>query len=284
MQAFFLPAQPGQRFCILHTPTAQPPRGAVVYVHPFAEEMNKARRMAALQARALAQAGYVVLQIDLLGCGDSSGEFGDAGWSDWLQDVQSACGWLAERHPGLPLWLWGLRSGCLLAAQAAAQLALRCSFVFWAPTPSGKTVLQQFLRLKSAAALLDGSAKGVTEGLRRDLAAGQTVEIAGYGLSAALAQGLEQASLAPPAIPDAPAQRPRLLWLDLSTQETASLSPVAQKTLAQWQAAGHDVHSEVVLGPQFWQTTEIEDAPALLAATLAAMTAPAVTPQEAVSP
>lgn len=262
-------------------------RALVVYVHPFAEEMNKSRRMAALQARALAQSGYAVLQIDLLGCGDSSGEFADAAWSDWVDDVQLACRWLAERHPGLPLWLWGLRAGCLVAAQAAAQLPMPCAFLFWAPTPSGKTVLQQFLRLKSAAALLDGGAKGITEGLRRDLAAGQTVEIAGYGLSAALAQGLESATLAPPPPAGPAAPRPRLLWLDLSTQEAAATSPVAQKTLAQWEAAGYAVRAEVVQGPQFWQTTEIEDAPALLAATLstlAALQAPAAQRQEPAAP
>jgi len=52
--------------------------GSVLYGHPFAEEMNKSRRMAGLQARALARAGYDVLQIDLRGCGGSSGDFGDA--------------------------------------------------------------------------------------------------------------------------------------------------------------------------------------------------------------
>ncbi len=39
----------------------------VVHVHAFAEEMNKSRRMAAMQSRALAAAGFAVLQIDLLG-------------------------------------------------------------------------------------------------------------------------------------------------------------------------------------------------------------------------
>ena len=43
-------------------------------VKAWAEEMNKARRMAALQARLLAENGYAVLQIDLHGCGDSSGD------------------------------------------------------------------------------------------------------------------------------------------------------------------------------------------------------------------
>ena len=74
-EAFFLPAGREQRFCILHgAESGIPVRGALVYVHPFAEEMNKARRMAALQARAMAAAGYAVLQIDLYGCGDSAGD------------------------------------------------------------------------------------------------------------------------------------------------------------------------------------------------------------------
>ena len=53
MEPFFLPTTDGQRLCIHHSP-AGPARGAVLYLHPWAEEMNKARRVAALQSRALA--------------------------------------------------------------------------------------------------------------------------------------------------------------------------------------------------------------------------------------
>ena len=50
-----------QRFCFWHPPVQlSPPSALVVYVHPFAEEMNKARRMAALQSHALADAGCAV--------------------------------------------------------------------------------------------------------------------------------------------------------------------------------------------------------------------------------
>ena len=79
--AFFLPATPGHRFCIYHRPAEGGAGGGIVYAHPFGEEMNKARRMAALQSRRLAAAGYAVLQIDLFGCGDSSGDFADARWA-----------------------------------------------------------------------------------------------------------------------------------------------------------------------------------------------------------
>ena len=49
-EAFFLPGSAaGGRFCLLTH--AVDPVGTLIFVHPFAEEMNKSRRMAALQAR-----------------------------------------------------------------------------------------------------------------------------------------------------------------------------------------------------------------------------------------
>jgi exosortase A-associated hydrolase 2 len=280
-KAFFLPvksadgASAGQRFCLFHPAQGQRVQGLVVYVHPFAEEMNKARRMAALQARALAQAGYAVLQIDLLGCGDSSGDFGDATWQGWIDDVVQACRWLRAQYPAnsaggvpAPLWLWGLRAGCLLTVAAAKQLDESCHFLFWQPVAAGKPLLQQFLRIKVAGDMLGGQAKGQMEAMRQRLADGDAVEIAGYMLSSGLALGLEQADLIPGAS-TAPAQR--VEWFELSMREDASLSPVSANTIAQWREAGFAIGSHVVQGPAFWQTTEIEDAPALLAATTAAL-------------
>src|SRR5665647_916764 len=155
-EAFFLPAEDGQRFCLFHPAQGSAIRGLIIYIHPLAEEMNKARRMAALQARALAQAGFSVLQIDLLGCGDSSGDFGDASWQGWVSDVVQGCHWLRNQSntPGadsgqMPLWLWGLRAGCLLAVEAARQLGAPCNFLFWQPPAAGKPLLQQFLRFEA---------------------------------------------------------------------------------------------------------------------------------------
>jgi len=262
-EAFFLPVADGQRFCLFHAPRGVA-KGALLYLHPFAEEMNKARRMAALQSRLLAENGFAVLQIDLNGCGDSSGDFGDATWESWLQDTGAAHDWLRQRCAA-PLWLWGLRSGCLLAAEAAREIDTPANFLFWQPVISGKQFLQQFLRLKVAGEMLSGESKGVMESLKAQLAAGQSVEIAGYALSAGMARGLESAELAPPARPG------RLQWLDVSARPEATLAPASVKCIEPWQAAGFTVVSAVLPAPTFWQTTEIEEAPALLDATLAAL-------------
>lgn len=275
-EAFFLPAHRGQRFCLFHRAYSGAAHGLVLYIHPFAEEMNKARRMAALQSRALAQAGYAVLQMDLLGCGDSSGDFGDASWQDWVDDVVHACHWLRQHAPpldinagGAPLWLWGLRSGCLLGVSAAKQLGETCNFLFWHPPPSGKVLLQQFLRLKVAGEVLDGNGKRTSEMLRHSIAKGSPVEVGGYLLSAELAMGLEQAELAPPA---SNRHGQQLEWLEVSMQETATVGPASSKTIAQWQQSGYRVNSHTVRGSPFWQNSEPADVPALIAATLAALT------------
>lgn len=279
VEAFFLPLAEGQRLCIFHPANGPAPRGLVLYVHPFAEEMNKSRRMAALQSRALAHAGYAVLQLDLLGCGDSSGDFADARWQAWVNDVVQACTWLRWRGnthgatpASAPLWLWGLRAGCLLCVQAAAQLDEPCHFLFWQPPPSGRVLLQQFLRLQVAADMLGGRARKAMDGLRKALENGESVEVAGYTVAAELALGLEAASL----VPVAPAgEARRVEWLEVSAQEQPRLNPFPADALAAWQQAGYSLARHAVAGPAFWQSTEIKDVPALIDATTALLMPPA---------
>lgn len=264
MQPFFLPGERGQRFCLYHAPR-DVARGAIIYLHPFAEEMNKARRMAARQSRALAEAGFAVLQIDLLGCGDSAGDFSEATWQAWQDDVMLAYRWLRTQTQA-PLTLWGLRAGCLVAASAALYLPEATNFIFWQPVVSGKQHWQQFMRLKMAGELASGQAKGITEQLRRQLAAGEPIEIAGYTVSPELAEGLAGAELEPPACGGG-----QIVWLETSLRDEATLAPISQKWIECWQAAGYAVHAQVVRGPAFWLTSEIEDAPELLVAMQAAL-------------
>lgn len=272
-EPFFLQADAGplgQRFALHHAPPSDV-RGLVVHVHAFAEEINKSRRMAALQSRALAAEGFAVLQIDLLGCGDSAGDFGDATWAQWVADLVLACDWLRQRHaqngaPALPLWLWGHRAGALLAVQAMRQLGAPCNLLLWQPVTSGKAMLQQFLRLKVASELLGGQAKAAMEQMRATLAAGEPIEVAGYVLNPALCQGMEQVTMQPPQGPPA-----RIEWVEVSPQDDASLSPAAAAQCERWTHAGWTWRAHRVHGPAFWQTTEIEDAPMLLESTRAAL-------------
>ncbi|HEV2221021.1 MAG TPA: hydrolase 2, exosortase A system-associated [Casimicrobiaceae bacterium] len=269
LEVSWLQSSGGRRFCTLHEPAESGAvAGAMLYVHPFAEEMNKARRMAALQARALAAVGWVVLQVDLAGCGDSEGEFGEASWERWVTDVREAAGWLRERT-GYDPWLWGLRAGCLVAAEAAAGMASLPGLLFWQPVLSGKQFLQQFLRLKVASQILGSTdtARVDTRELRERLRLGDSVEVAGYELAPALAAGLESAELAPiaGACP--------LLWIEVAGGAEAAMSPAGRARAAQWEDSGHPVDARCVTGQAFWQTQEITECPALIRETVARLAA-----------
>lgn len=269
------PGPLGARLCVWHLPQASVrPRSLIVHVHAFAEEMNKSRRMVALQSRALAAEGHLVLLVDLLGCGDSAGDFGAATWGDWVADITAAVQLAQQRvardwpdAEAPTLWLWGHRLGCLLATQAAAGVG-PCNLLFWQPAPAGKALLQQFLRLDSIAGKV-GKAGAAGPGAKELLAAGQAAEVAGYVVAPALASGMDAARLDPISA-STPA---RLVWLEVRPQPATEPSPVARQLLSDWAAAGWRTQMQMVQGSSFWQTTEIEEATELLSATSAALAA-----------
>ena len=264
-EALFIQAADGQRFAIHHAPEGAFERGIVLYLHPFAEEMNKSRRMAALQSRMLAAAGYRVLQIDLHGCGDSDGDFGDATWDGWKADARLGVEWLRERSSA-PLTLWGTRAGCLIAAAVAAELPEPPDLFFWHPVLSGKQYWQQFMRLKAAGELASGRSKEIVNEIRQELESGRPVEIAGYRVSPELVKGLAAAELFPPAF-----KARSVVWFELSSQAGAKPAYASTVQIASLKERQIEVHHSIVTGPAFWQTSEIELSPELLDATTAAM-------------
>jgi exosortase A-associated hydrolase 2 len=271
VEAFFLGAGAARRFAVCwRPPAAEAPRGALLFVPPFAEEMNKSRRMVALTADALAAQGFVTLRIDLAGCGDSAGVFGQASWDVWLDDLATAWRWLRAQGPAVP-WLWSLRAGALLGNSLLPRLDASPGLLLWQPVLAGKQHLTQFLRLRVAAdafALADASARATTQGLLQSLASGAAVGVAGYTLPPSIALSLAATELgAPPAPTD-------VHWLEVDSGQTPTIAPASAARIAQWQAAGQRVVARAVGGPAFWATQEIEDCPALLDATLEALCPP----------
>lgn len=266
-EAFFLQADPGSRFCLLYAPASGAPvRGAMLFVHAFAEEMNKSRRTVALAARALAGQGYAVLLLDLLGCGDGSGDFGDATWEAWRQDVVLGCRWLERRFGHRP-GLWGLRLGCLLAVHAIPALGYSPNLLLWQPVMSGRAHLAQFLRLKAAAKMFgDADARTETKALRAQLERGESVEIAGYELSPSLALPMESAELALPERYEGSAW-----WCEVVEAADVPPGPASQSRIAAWRARGCNVEVVTVPGLPFWQTQEIAECMPLVEATVSAV-------------
>lgn len=255
----------GPMFCIVTMPKG-PPRGGVLYLPPFAEEMNKSRRMAALAARAFASRGWCTFQFDLSGTGDSAGEFGQFGWDDWLDDVSLAWGVLSRFASG-PKVIWSLRAGSLLAADWLKRREARSPMLLWQPVLNGRQHLTQFLRLKAAnEALADVDARDSMRRVRGALDAGSQVQIAGYTLSPELARGLDAAWFAVSRGYPAPVHA-----LEIASSERAQVTPALTVEAHRLSDAGVSCSVEVVCGPPFWTTQEIEEAPGLIARSVAVL-------------
>ena len=266
-EPFFLKNGAGQRFCLYHRP-AGASRGAVLYVHPFAEELNRSRRMAALQARRLAAYGYGVLQIDLYGCGDSSGDFGDARWDVWKHDLATAAAWLRERLEQ-PVTLWGLRLGALLALDYAREARHPLGpMLLWQPVGDGSSYLTQFLRLRTMGAKLgdESTTHPGTQELRAALQSGQTLEIAGYDLTSELALAIDSLTAPEVMVPAAPVH-----WFEVVGTLGQGPGAATNRVAAAWRNHGADLQVHAVPGPPFWTTSEISTSPALLDATTTAL-------------
>lgn len=255
-----MPAEQGQRFCIFHAPDDDTScRGAIVYIHPFGEEMNKARRMAAVQSRALAKTGYAVLQIDLFGCGDSSGDAGQANWQLWKEDVALAIRWLAQ-HTSAPISLWGLRLGALLALDVARSSGNAIEkIILCQPVLDGANYLTQILRLRLAGEMLGAEKNSGTAGLRQTLAAGEAIEIAGYELSPALAAALDSLDAA-----DIVLCNSAVHWIEIVADAARAMPPARERIAGGWVRQGVLLQRHLVTGVPFWTTQEMTECPALL--------------------
>ncbi|SDA25488.1 exosortase A system-associated hydrolase 2 [Nitrosospira sp. Nsp11] len=264
---FFLKAEPGERFCLYYPP---PPgwecRGALIYVHPFGEEMNKSRRMAAMQARAFAAVGFGVLQIDLFGCGDSDGEFGDARWNIWKRDLVTAWSWLEDRVAA-PISLWGLRLGALLALDFARSSENPIhKIILWQPVISGESFLTRFLRLRLANEILLADA-GVekntgTNAMRNSLRAGNSLEVAGYELSPEMAAAIDILRAAELFVTRCPVH-----WFEIVAEPGRSMAAAGAKAITAWKQNGVDLRLHLVPCLSFWATQEISECPELVLAT-----------------
>lgn len=77
--------------------------------------------------------------------------------------------------------------------------------------------------------------------------------------------GLEKAELI---VPEAVR---RLELIEVSSSAGGDVSPALGARVEKWRNAGIDVRAASVAGPSFWQTTEIEECPDLIGASLSVL-------------
>lgn len=270
-EPFFLKTEFGDCFCLYHTP--HPDKkclGGFIYVHPFGEEMNKSRRMVALQARVFAAMGFGVLQIDLFGCGDSQGEFVNARWDIWKQNLEVARNWLEKRITA-PISLWGLRLGALLALDFARSSKKKFErIILWQPVINGELFLTQFLRLRVANEMLGSTNEksSGTKALRSSLAAGEQIEVAGYELTYELTSVIENLRAINLTVSEV-----FLDWFEIVSNSSRAMSPASRKVVKKWEKEKNgNLNVHLVLCTPFWATQEISECPGLVSATAEILT------------
>jgi exosortase A-associated hydrolase 2 len=266
-RAFYLPVAGGECFCVSRFRSDMPVRAAILHLPAFGDEMNKARAMTARAAREFARRGNAVLQIDLPGCGDSSGEHGDANLTTWTDALRIAVDRLHDQYRGLPIWLWCLRTGALLVPPLLERATPDAPLLLWQPVLSGAQYLSHLLRQQLASTLLGSSGERAgTSALRQRIAAGERIEIGGYAISPQLANELERATFEIPA-----GHRGPVLWLEVMATETPRLAPASQSRIERARSEGANVVARALSGPTFWQSLEIERCDELIDASAVAI-------------
>ncbi len=259
----YLDSPAGGLHLTLYLPEGQASSRWILHVPAFGEEMNKSRHVVAAQARRLADCGAAVIIPDLTGTGDSAGTLDQADWATWRDDLERVATW-AESRGASALVLWGLRLGCLLAADTVSCLSLPVVALWcWQPVPSGKQHINQFLRLRAVAGLTAGEGESVAQ-LRSALAQEGSLEVAGYPLGEPLVASIEGRELSSIELPVGLPVRLAEVAKDISRP----LTPVASRQLDAWNAAGVAAHGSVVGGDPFWITQELGFAPELLERTV----------------
>lgn len=235
------------------------PHRAVLCLPPFAEELNKSRRMLALLGQRLAAGGALFLLPDLLGTGDSAGDFPDADADAWVRDVRFSIDWLRKREVQ-EIQFVALRFGSLLLGPALEQSGQDFHrIVLWNPVISGTTLLNQFIRTKLAAGMKSGAKSSVAE-LRKQISTDGSMEIAGYFLTRSMMLSIDSLDMSHLELP----RSTHLLWTETGPVADGAPNPKSDRILSQWRDSGIDTTYTRLKGQPFWMTPEINEVEALL--------------------
>jgi exosortase A-associated hydrolase 2 len=264
LAAEFITTPRGRIFALAHFPDRFEGR-CVLVVPPFAEEMNKCRRMVTELAQELVATGYAVIVPDFYGTGDSEGDFADTHCEQWLLDLSATEAWLQAKGWRIDALL-GIRAGCLIAAQFAQRRGPVNKTVFWQPVIDGARAFEQFLRLRIAAAAMDGRKESIAE-LKQQFSSGIVVDVAGYPLSPALAQQLPKLKLDAPSL----SALGRIHWFEVLRSAEASIPVPTANFLKQLDAGNVEATLKTMIGEPYWASAEIVVLPELLAATRSAL-------------
>jgi pimeloyl-ACP methyl ester carboxylesterase len=148
MEAFFFGSGNHQVFAVYHPPVQDGGEVLTVICPPlFADYMRTQLALREL-AVSLAARGQHVLRLDYRGTGDSFGELGDVGISDWVEDVAATVKEGRDLTGSSVVRLLGVRAGALIACKSAEASGDVQRFVLWDPVPDGTSYLRTLRRVQ----------------------------------------------------------------------------------------------------------------------------------------
>ena len=166
---------------------AQNPLAQILLAGHFVTERPFSYALWVRWARHLASREVSALRFDYRGCGESTGEFHQLTLTAWLHDCRAMLDLLKAQNPKLPILLGGIGLGGLLVSQLFAE-GRGDGMLLWSPAANGAGALRDTLLRRLAFDLANpttGQPKTWADYENR-LQQGESIEAAGYTLSAAL--------------------------------------------------------------------------------------------------
>ena len=268
----FIDGARGRILLLMREPVG-PARGCVLVVPPFAEEMNKCRRMITEATLALAALGVVSVVPDVYGTGDSEGDFADADWNAWVDDLSLTASWCRSRAMPVSALL-ALRLGSALASEAIRTGAIDGvgQTVLWQPVFDGRRFMVQFMRQRIAVTQLQYDKAETMVDIRSRLAAGEIVDVAGYGITEKLVDAIDNL-VAPTAHVGGFG---RTAWMELVRDAGRELSAPSAALVRGLREHGGAIEVMTFTGEPYWAATEITVNSAVVAATVRILAGPEV--------
>lgn len=229
------------------------PRAHVVYLPPFAEEMNRCRSLVVSQARQFARDGLSCSVLDFFGTGESQGDLCDASLPIWRQNIDDLLAQLRQHHE-CPVYLWGFRLGALLALDyLSVKPGVSNKLLLWQPVPSGSSFVTQLMRQRSASLMQKGEKPDSTAEMKQQFADGKAFEVAGYKLGGELMSAIDQLEVASMLQGSELDSNSKIFWFEHTAEAGGQPAAKAKRIIGEIQAAGAGVEVTTFTGDPVWQ-------------------------------
>lgn len=140
---YYLPSGEAQ-IAVCATGHPKQAKASLIVIPPLLEEMNASRHLISHLSHALAKQGWLTLQFDLYGTGDSTGKIEQATLSIWQKNIADMVQH-AQQECRKPFHILVIRSGALLLSNTILQQAR--SILGWHPVYQGKDWFKPLSRL-----------------------------------------------------------------------------------------------------------------------------------------